>query len=114
MLYEQKFLLSLILTLTIELPIIFILVRYVYKYRQIEISRILFVGFIASALTLPYLWFILPVYFRDRSAYIMVGESFAIIAEAIIYNRLLNLKLFESFKVSLAANIVSVILGTLF
>jgi len=114
MLYEQKFLFSLLLTLIVEIPIVVFFVKYLYKHEEIKISKIVFVGFIASALTLPYFWFILPAYISDRSIYIIVGEPLVILAETIIYNQLLKLKLSESFVVSLVANSSSILLGLLF
>jgi len=113
MLYEQKFLFSLLLTLIIEIPVVFVFVRHFYRHKEIEISKIVFISFLASALTLPYFWFILPAYVFSRSIYIIVGESLVILAETVIYNQLLKLKLSESFVISLAANGSSILLGLL-
>lgn len=112
--YEQKFLFSLLFTLIVEIPIAVFFVKYFYKHKEIKISNIVFVGFIVNALTLPYFWFIFPVYVFDRNIYIIVGESLVILVETIMYNQLLKLKLSESFIVSLAANSLSMLLGLLF
>jgi len=111
MLYEQKFLFSLLLTSIVEVPVAVLLVKYFYKDEAIKISKIVFTGFIASALTLPYFWFVLPVYISSRSLYIFFGEVFIIFIEAIVYNQSLKLKLSEAFIVSLVANIASIFLG---
>ena len=111
MLYDQKFLFSLLLTLIVEIPIAVFFVRRFYKYKEIKISKIVFVGFIVSTLTLPYFWFVLPVYISSRSLYIFFGEALIIIIETIIYNQFLKLKLSKAFIVSLVANIVSIFLG---
>jgi hypothetical protein len=111
MLYEQKFLFSLLLTLIVEIPIAVFLVKYLYKLEEIKISKIVFAGFIASALTLPYFWFVLPVYISSRSLYIFIGEVLIIFVETVIYNQFLKLKLSKSFIVSLVANITSIFLG---
>ena len=113
MLYEQKFLLSLLLTLIAEVPVVFVLVRYIYKYKNIGISTIIFVGILASVLTLPYLWFVLPAFVSNRTLYIILGETLVILVEAIIYYKLLKLKPLDAFIISLIANIVSIILGLL-
>lgn len=113
MMYEQKFLLSLFLTLIIEVPVVFILVRYIYKYKNIKISTIFFVGILASTLTLPYLWFVLPAFVFDRIIYLVLGETLVVLAETVIYFKLLKLKLLDAFIVSLLANIVSAVLGLL-
>jgi len=114
MLYEQKFLFSLLLTIISEILVISLLIKYLYKHKEIKISIIVFVSIIASALTLPYLWFILPVYIADRALYIFFGESLVILTEAIIYNQFLKLKLSEAFIVSLIANASSALLRLLF
>ena len=111
MLYEQKFLFSLFLTLIVEIPIAVFLVKYLYKHKEIKISKIIFTGFIASALTLPYFWFVLPVYISNRSLYIVIGEVLIILIETIIYKQFLELKLPKAFVISLIANISSILLG---
>lgn len=113
MMYEQKFLLSLLLTLITEVPVVFIFVRYIYKYRDIKIPTIIFVGILASVLTLPYLWFVLPAFIFDRIIYLILGETLVVLIEAIIYFKLFKLKLLDAFIVSLLANIVSAVLGLL-
>jgi len=114
MLYEQKFLFSLVLTLIVEIPIVVFLVKYLYKHEEIKIYKVVLIGFVASALTMPYFWFVLPAYISDRGVYIFSGEFVIICVEAIIYNQLLKLKLSEAFTVSFIANIASVFLGLVF
>lgn len=109
--YEQKFLFSLLLTLAVEIPIVFYFVRYIYKNKEAKISKIAFVGSVASALTLPYLWFILPLYVSDRIPYIILGEGLVVFVEAVIYKQFLQLGFFRAIVVSLIANIASVVLG---
>ena len=111
MLYEQKFLFSLLLTSIVEIPIAVFLVKYFYKHKEIKISKIVFTGFIASILTLPYFWLILPIYISNRGLYIFIGEASIIFIEAIIYNQFLKLSLPKAFVVSLIANIASIFLG---
>jgi len=111
MLYDQKFLFSLLLTLIVEIPIAVFFVRRFYKYKEIKISKIVFAGLIASVLTLPYFWFVLPVYISSRSLYIFIGEVLIIFIEAIIYNQFLKLKLSNALIVSSVANIASIFLG---
>lgn len=109
--YEQKFLFSLLLTLIVEIPIAVFLVKYLYKHKEIKLSKIVLIGFVASALTLPYFWFVLPTYISNRGVYVFSGEFVIVCIEAIIYNQLLKLKLSEAFMVSLVANIASIFLG---
>lgn len=109
--YEVSFLYSLLITLIVEVPILFFLVHYLYK--KLEKWNIVFVGIIASTLTLPYLWFILPMYIPDRTFYILVGELIIILIEAFIYFRLLKLKIGQALLISLVANLASVLAGLL-
>ena len=109
--YEQKFLFSLLLTLIVEIPVAVLLVKYFFKDKEIKISKIVFTGFVASTLTLPYFWLILPFYISNRGLYIFIGEASIIFIEAIIYNQFLKLKLPKAFVVSLIANIASILLG---
>lgn len=111
LLYEQKFLFSLLLTLIVEIPVAVLLVKYFLRGKEIKISKIVFTGFIASALTLPYFWFVLPTYISSRSLYIFIGEVLIIFIETIIYNQFLELKLSKAIIVSLAANVASIFLG---
>ena len=53
--YEQQFLFALLLTLIIEIPVAILVLKALYKRREISIPKIILIGFLASALTLPYL-----------------------------------------------------------
>lgn len=109
--YEQQFLFALLMTLIIEIPVTIVLIRALYKRREPGISKIILIGFLASALTLPYLWFILPAYISNRGLYIWLGEASVILVEAVIYYRFLKLRLLDAGVVSLVANVVSVVVG---
>ena len=107
------FLYAFFITQIAEIFVIFILIKRIYKYEELSISKIIFVGFIASALTLPYLWFVLPFYISNKILYPIIGESLVVLMEAIIYNQLLNIGLSKSFVISLVANISSILVGLL-
>jgi len=111
MAYEKLFLLSLLVTLCIEVPVVFFLVRK----KAINISPIdsIVISAIASLLTLPYLWFIFPVYIADYTTYVVIGEIVVIIIEALIYWRLFRISMTRALVLSVIANISSVILGFL-
>ena len=113
MFYEQKFLLSLLLTLAVEIPTVLILLRFFYKEKLIKTPKVILAGFIASALTLPYFWFILPSYISDRGLYIIIGESLIVLIEMFLYNQLLNLNLKKAFVISFTANALSILIGLL-
>ena len=112
MIYETKFLLSLIVTLIIEVPILIVFVKYTIKPQHFSIRKIIMVGIIASTLTLPYLWFVLIAYL-PANYYILLGEIFVILTEALIYYQILDLKLHKALYISLIANIISILVGIL-
>lgn len=112
MLYEKLFLKSLLITLVIEVPIVFLLVKYLFK-KKINFNLI-FIASIASILTLPYLWFILPAFILNKVIYIIFGEILVLLVEFVIYYFLLKLKLKQAFFIALIANLVSFSFSFLF
>jgi len=109
--YELLFLKSLVLTILIETFVMIIFFRLLIKRKDVEISRLLITGFIASFATLPYLWFILPVYIDQKIWYMIIGESFAVLLETIIIRSILRTKLTISFLCSLICNTLSFLAG---
>jgi hypothetical protein len=116
MLYEYKFLVSLAFTLFIEIITLYILIKYFFKYDGAKISNSLlfFTGFLSSFATLPYLWFIIPLFIKTRIEYILFGESFVIILESLIIFFLLRISLKKSFTISFICNILSFLIGLIF
>ena len=109
MFYETRFLIALLLTLIIEIPVLLVFCKLIFRLK-IKSFRIIFAGFLASVLTLPYLWFVLPAYINSVY-YIYIGETLVFLFEALIYNRLLNIKISKSLLVSFAANLTSFVIG---
>ncbi|MDR2037790.1 MAG: hypothetical protein LBQ60_07700 [Bacteroidales bacterium] len=70
-------------------------------------------GFIASFATLPYLWFVLPNYIDQKIWYVVIGESFAVLMEAVIIGVILRVKLIHSFLCSIICNAASFLTGLL-
>jgi hypothetical protein len=108
--YEQRFLLALLLTWLIEIPTVLFLAYTVFKLRQISFWRILFSGLLASALTLPYLWFVLPSILTTISG-IYLGEVLVFLVEALLYHWLLGLSYPKALVLSFTANTLSFLLG---
>jgi hypothetical protein len=108
--YERRFLLALLLTWLIELPVLFLLARFVFKVRQVSTGRILLAGMLASALTLPYLWFLLPSILTTAMG-IYLGEVLVFLVEALLYRWLLGLSYPKALLLSFTANAISFLLG---
>lgn len=113
MLYEYKFLISLAFTLFIEIITLYLLAKFFYKDVSAKTSNSLlfFTGFISSFATLPYLWFIIPLFIKTRIQYILFGESFVIILESLIIFFLLRVNLKKSFSISFICNSLSFLTG---
>ena len=110
MLYQTKFLISLLVTLIIEIPILFLMLRFFYKNKKISVRKIIAVGIFASSLTLPYLWFVLSPYILSNY-YIYFGEVFIFFVEALVYNQFLDLNFKKSLSISFVCNLVSFVIG---
>jgi hypothetical protein len=110
MLYETRFLLALVTTWVIEIPVLVVLVRFVFRDRTLPLLRILFTGLLCTALTLPYLWFVLPP-FVDAAYYPLIGEGLVVAIEAVVVNRILGVDAKRSLACSLVMNAVSFVLG---
>ncbi len=109
--YENYFLISLFLTLVVEIPVLYLISRYFYKVNNNW--NIVLSGILASVLTLPYFWFVLPAFIINRSIYVFAGESMIILVEAFIYFKLLKLKFKQALAISLIANLASILVGLL-
>jgi len=112
--YEQEFFYALLLTLAIEMPIVFVIIRYSYKKIELKVSQIIFISALASILTLPYLWYIYPALILNSVYYVFSGELLVVFVEAIIYKQLFKIKLWEALSLSLISNAGSFFLGRIF
>ncbi len=110
MLFQTQFLLALVTAWLIEIPVLFGLIRIVFKARKISPMRIILAGILCTALTLPYLWFVIPPYV-NLAYYTVIGETLVIIVEAIILNRVLELEPKAAVVCSVGMNIASYVLG---
>jgi hypothetical protein len=110
MLLQIEFLLSLGITLAIEVPLIFILLVYVFRLFKLSKRQVLIVAILASLTSLPYLWFVLPS-FVDARLYVYYGEGFVLLLETIIIFLLLRVKFWQAIVTSLLANLSSYFVG---
>jgi hypothetical protein len=110
MIFETLFLLALITTWAIEIPILVVLVRCIFRENNLSMARIISVGALCTVLTLPYLWFVLPAYLDVY--YIPIGELLVILAETLILNKVLGLNPKIALICSLIMNCASYFLGS--
>jgi hypothetical protein len=110
MLYETRFLLALVTTWCIEIPVLVVILRRIFRVDDLPIVKIIGTGALCTALTLPYLWFVLPPFF-DAVYFMLVGETMVTAVETILLNRVLGLDLKKALVCSCAMNAASFILG---
>jgi hypothetical protein len=112
---EARFLISLLVTVAVETAVITCCIRLFFKITslQLPLRRCLFAGFFASFATLPYLWFVLPVFVHPYPLLVTTGELGVFILEAVAYIFLLDLPFRRTVVLSFAANLASIVVGLL-
>lgn len=112
--YEQMFLQALLLTVAVETVVLFLCARLLLKMKGNEApdSLLLFCGIGLSLATLPYVWFIFPL-FASGAAYVALAELFAFAAEAVGYKYILRLGWGKAALLSFACNASSFLIGLL-
>lgn len=112
--YEVQFLNSLLLTVSIESFVLFAFVKY-YLKKNHSLKTILLAGVLPSVTTLPYAWFIFPMFFpHNHIAYIYFTEITVTILEVFMIAHLLKLPIKQGIVMSFLANMSSFLIGWLF
>jgi len=110
---EILFLKALVLTVTIETAVLFVLFKFIFKSIAIRNYILVLTGIFASSATLPYLWFIVPVFIHSKIWYHVVGESSVTLVESVIIMVMLRIKYSMALVVSIACNMTSYVIGLL-
>jgi hypothetical protein len=105
-----SFFLALITAWIIEIPLLISLLKFVFHDKSHSFNEIISAGLLCNALSLPYLWFVIPQ-FLDGMWYILVGETFVILLEAMILIKILELKSWIAILCSITMNVTSFLLG---
>lgn len=106
--YELMFLKALITTVIIEVLVLLGLWKLLFKKEKLE--KVIFFGIVASTLTLPYVWFVFPVFFRGFG-WIIFAELFAFLAESLIYKMSFSISWKIALVISFICNLASLLLG---
>lgn len=111
--YEYLFLQALALTVLVESAVVALFVRRFWAISSLALSlpRLLFAAFFTSFATIPYLWFILPLWRAPYFFRILTGELLVTVIEALAYVFLLNLQPKRAALLALAANLASILVG---
>jgi hypothetical protein len=111
--YEIIFLKALLLTVLIETSVLFLIFKTLLKSVEANNYILLLTGILASSATLPYLWFIFPLFIKSKIWYTIFSESFAIVAESFIIKGLIQINYTKSLIISIICNAISYIIGLL-
>ena len=109
--YEIHFLEALLITIIIETSVLFLLFKVFYKQLKISNWLLLLTGIIASFSTLPYLWFILPLFIKTKILYVSVSELSAILIESVIILGFLRINYAKAIIISVVCNMSSFLIG---
>jgi hypothetical protein len=86
---------------------LWIFIRIFEKKKTFPLYILLIAGFFASFATLPYLWFVIPVFVKQPTFYVVISELFAILIESIILFGFLKVNYHKCLILSAVCNIVS-------
>ncbi len=107
------FLRALFFTILIETFVLFIFFKTKFKTANIDNRRLLLTGFLCSFSTLPYLWYVFPIFIQSILSYVLIGELSVVIVEALIISGILKTNFRNAFLISLVANLASFLTGLL-
>lgn len=111
--YEFNFLKALLITITVESLVLFLLFHSIYNKEKPGNWLLLLTGIIPTMATLPYLWFIIPLFVHSKLWYNLVCESLAVVLESFIILGLLKVKYPKALMISFICNMASYLIGLL-
>lgn len=100
-----------LLTIVIELLLLYLILKTKYKHIEISTKKLLFSGTLMSVSSLPYIWFVFPVFITTLLPYTLISEIFAIVIETLILSHLLPLDYKKTFFIACLCNIMSFGIG---
>ena len=108
-----KFWIAWLLTILIETLVLFAIVKLFFKKDKISNLRILLVGILASAITLPLLRFVVPLFITDGMWYAVIWELLVTLIEVFIIKYWLKISRWKAILASVVCNLCSYLLGLL-
>ena len=113
--YESYFLTSLLITLCIEefSALLFLTIVYRKTPANRKIATITLTVAVANLLTLPYVWFVFPVFIKDHLIYVLASETTVVIVEALLYYAYLHRRIPVVLATAIIANGASFLFGEL-
>ena len=108
-----KFWIAWLLTILIETIILFAIAKLFQKKDEISNLRLILVWILASTITLPLLWFVLPLFIKDWIKYTVIWELVVILIEIFIIKYWLKVSRWKAILASFICNLCSYLLGLL-
>lgn len=108
-----KFWIAWILTILIETIVLFAIAKLFRKKDQISNWRLILVWILASTITLPLLWFVLPLFIKDLVEYMVIWEILVTLIEIFIIKYWLKVSRWKAIISSIICNLCSYLLGLL-
>ncbi len=110
--YIHRFISSLVFTAVLETLVIYILLRFLFKKKELGGKKIIFGGIFASFATIPYVWFVFPyINTWSRQTSLNWSEPFVFLVEALFYRMFFKVDIRIALFLSLVANLASYLLG---
>ncbi|MGE4290679.1 MAG: hypothetical protein AB7E32_00590 [Desulfovibrio sp.] len=112
--YEMHFLQALVLTALLEGAVLLAALRWLFRVGPacLPTWKALAAALACTALTLPYVWFLLPGLGLPHLQYLALSEGLAVLAEAGLLMGLLGLRPKSALACSLLCNSFSALAGS--
>lgn len=105
--YEQIFLFAWIVTVIIETLALFLIAKFCWKSWSLKNRKIIVTWILASTVTLPLLWFVLPWFFSSYLVYVLFWEILVTAIETFIIKYSLKIERKMAIFASVVCNLCS-------
>ncbi len=110
--YEFDFLKALLQSIFLETLILIVFFNLpFFSKTKTPVSTILLAGLVSTILTLPYVWFIIPMFVTNKTVFIFTSEIIVIIVESLIYIKFFKHKYSVLLLASVLGNMFSFLVG---
>jgi len=106
--YLLMFWKAFLLTNAVEIPIL-----YLFAYKM-GVVKVFATGLLANGLSLPVVWFIMPLVTSSYLNFVIFAETFAVLSETLILRKVLFISYKRSLTAALAMNAMSFLVGWMF
>ena len=105
-----RFLISLIISIGVETLILFIIAKLFRKKDQISNKKLILFWVFPTTITLPLLWFVLPLIIWAWVQYIIIWELLVMVIEMVIMKYWLKISRWKAFLASIICNLCSFVI----